>query len=237
MSSRRLLSSTVSVRSKDDRLRVAHDCSTLHTHSSFPLPARTVLGDLARFGEARPFGRMGFYFQLLESRYLKESLKVPPGTGAVLVNRLVPVAAIAAVLRAGDAVTAIDGVPVADDGTVAFRDDERIAFGCVRASRTVALRAASNHGHTLSPRHSVRYRCPCTPTLNPDLAASCRYLLTSKFLGDDLAISIIRDGAPLTVHAPLEDVPDLVPRTLYERKPQYVVHCGLVFTPLSEPVR
>lgn len=149
-----------------------------------------MLGDLARFGEARPFGRMGFYFQLLESRYLKESLAVPPGVGAVLVNRTVPVAGIAAVLRAGDAVTAIDGVPVADDGTVAFRDDERIAFG---------------------------------------------WLLTSKYLGDDLAISIIREGKPLTVHAPLEDVPDLVPRTLYERKPQYVVHCGLVFTPLSEP--
>ena len=61
------------------------------------------------------------------------------------------------------------------------------------------------------------------------------YLLTYKFIGDSVKLSLIREGKPLTVSVPVTDVPDLVPHSLHDRKPSYIVHAGLVMTALTEP--
>ena len=51
-----------------------------------------------------------------------------------------------------------------------------------------------------------------------------------------MCISCVAPPAPPPrVLTRLENLPDLVPHTLYEARPQYLVHCGLVFTPLTEP--
>lgn len=156
-----------------------------------PVPViQHVLEDVARHGVAKPFGRLGFFFETLENKHLKAYLKLPPGTGGIMVTRVVPVSALAGQLQPEDVVTALDGHAIADDGTVLFRAEERIAFG---------------------------------------------YLLTNKYLGDPVTLTVWRKGKKIDVVTPLEDVPDLVPHSLYEHKPSYLVHAGLVFTPLTEP--
>ena len=45
-----------------------------------------------------------------------------------LLFKLEPLAPAARVLRLNDVVLAIEGVPVADDGTIEFRDEERVDF-------------------------------------------------------------------------------------------------------------
>jgi S1-C subfamily serine protease len=136
------------------------------------------------------FGRLGFWYQMIENATLKAACRLPPGGSGVMVSKTIPVSSLSGVLQPGDVICAIDGQPIADDGTVVFRGDERISFA---------------------------------------------HLLTSKYVGEDVALSVVRGGQALTLHAPLEDVPDLVPHTLYDAKPSYLVLCGLVFTALSEP--
>lgn len=151
---------------------------------------RRVLLDFDKRGDAVPFGRLGFFYQTVENAFLASTLKIPAGKSGVLISRVIPVSDAAKKLKAGDVVCSIDGVPIAGDGTVAFREDERVGFG---------------------------------------------YLLTLKSLGDSVALEILRDGKLLTIALPLEDVPDLVSKHLYNQRPSYCVFGGLVFTPLSEP--
>jgi hypothetical protein len=100
------------------------------------------------------------------------------------------VAAAAAALRARDVVTHVEGVPIANDGTVPFREAERVNFA---------------------------------------------HLITLKFPGDPVALRVVRDSAELVVSTPAEVLPQLVPHSLLDRKPTYLVHAGLVFTALSQP--
>src|ERR1700712_5397322 len=53
---------------------------------------------------------------------------MPDARSGSLVYRLDPLAPAAEVLAEGDVVTEVDGVTVADDGTVSFRHEERVEF-------------------------------------------------------------------------------------------------------------
>ena len=53
---------------------------------------------------------------------------MPDARSGSLVYRLDPLAPAAEVLAEGDVVTEVDGVAVADDGTVSFRHEERVEF-------------------------------------------------------------------------------------------------------------
>lgn len=54
--------------------------------------------------------------------------QMPDARSGSLVYRLDPLAPAAEVLAEGDVVTEVDGVAVADDGTVSFRHEERVEF-------------------------------------------------------------------------------------------------------------
>ena len=60
-----------------------------------------------------------------------------------LVFKLEPLAPAAAVLAVNDVVLAIEEVPIADDGTIEFRDEERVDFAFqVRGKHIGALTLA-----------------------------------------------------------------------------------------------
>jgi S1-C subfamily serine protease len=82
-------------------------------------------------------------------------------------------------------------------------------------------------GHDIADDGTVSFR--------GDERISFGYHLSCKSLGDTVALTVLRAGKELSVTCVLEDVPDLVPRTLYDQRPSYCVFAGLVFTPLSEP--
>ena len=64
---------------------------------------------------------------------------------------------------------------------------------------------------------------------------SCRYLPSSKFVGDTVKMKIVRDKKPLEVSFQLQSRRHIVPAHLYDTHPSYYITGGLVFTNLSRP--
>lgn len=77
-----------------------------------------------------------------------------PNASGSLVYRIDPLAPAAEILKEGDIVLEVEGVPIADDGTVEFRDDERVEFthlvrGCrLRTSPWVRWNKATHCMHS-----------------------------------------------------------------------------------------
>ena len=65
-----------------------------------------------------------------------------------LVFKLEPLAPAAAVLAVNDVVLAIEEVPIADDGTIEFRDEERVDFAFQVRSKHIGARFAPAPAHT-----------------------------------------------------------------------------------------
>ncbi|KAG5190607.1 trypsin-like cysteine/serine peptidase domain-containing protein [Tribonema minus] len=89
------------------------------------------LEDVRRHGGAYTgFPRLGAGLQFLESPTLRASLRMDDATGmtGVLVSDVDATAPAAAVLRPGDVILSVDGIQVANDGSVPFREGERVAL-------------------------------------------------------------------------------------------------------------
>jgi hypothetical protein len=87
------------------------------------------LDEYARFGAFRGVAGRGFQWQKLENAALRSRHGVPPDASGVLLARLDPLAPSSInALRARDILLTVEGVPIADDGTVAFRGAERLDF-------------------------------------------------------------------------------------------------------------
>jgi S1-C subfamily serine protease len=76
--------------------------------------------------------------------------------------------ASSAVVQSGDTLLAIDGIPLADDGTIRFRGDQRLMFAHLVTSEGVKARAELlfQRGHEIRRVHCIRRD---TPKLVPQL--------------------------------------------------------------------
>jgi S1-C subfamily serine protease len=103
-----------------------------------PAPVvQRVLDDLNKHGHLTGFARLGFVYQTIESPYLKAYLKCPKAVTGILVNKVLPLSNLHGVLQRNDMVTAIDGKVIADDGTVALREEDRIAVGYLLTNKFI----------------------------------------------------------------------------------------------------
>lgn len=64
-------------------------------------------------------------------------MQVPPTGSGSLVFKIDPLAPAAKVLKEHDVVMEIEGVPIADDGTVEFRNEERVEFSHIVRSKHI----------------------------------------------------------------------------------------------------
>mmetsp|Transcript_5326 Transcript_5326/g.12968 ORF Transcript_5326/g.12968 Transcript_5326/m.12968 type:complete len:684 (-) Transcript_5326:163-2214(-) len=127
------------------------------------------------------------YDLLYDTEYEEETVFDDTG---VLITHVEPKMPTADILKSGDVIVELDGVPIASDGTVPFRGEERVLFS---------------------------------------------HLLRSKFPGDTIDVTLIRNGERIEETIELQLPPQLVPWYMYDKYPSYLVYCGLVFTPLSVP--
>lgn len=74
------------------------------------------------------FPSLGVVLQGMENRDLKRSMGMTPDMTGMRVVRIIPGAPADGRLRTNDVILAIEGVPVADDGTVEFRPRERTSL-------------------------------------------------------------------------------------------------------------
>ncbi|GMH41469.1 hypothetical protein BSKO_09379 [Bryopsis sp. KO-2023] len=86
------------------------------------------LEEYKKHGTVRGSCSSGFRFQDMENNHLRVFLKVPEGGSGCVVYKVDPLSSAAGALKLMDVVMEVDGVPIADDGTVQFRDDERVEF-------------------------------------------------------------------------------------------------------------
>lgn len=70
----------------------------------------------------------GFYTQPMENPAQQQYLKVPEGASGCVVVKLEPSTEAATHLQLADVILEIEGVPIAADETVQFRDDERVEY-------------------------------------------------------------------------------------------------------------
>ncbi|XP_077226653.1 protease Do-like 10, mitochondrial isoform X2 [Tasmannia lanceolata] len=74
------------------------------------------------------FCSLGLSCQPIENVQLREHFGMRPKMTGVLVSKINPLSDAHSVLKKDDIILAFDGVPIANDGTVPFRDRERITF-------------------------------------------------------------------------------------------------------------
>ncbi len=100
-----------------------------------PTPVISHFLEDLRDGAYDGFPQLGIHYNPIENKALKVHLKLNPETEGVLITHVDPISSAAGYLRDGDVITHLDGVPVAGDGTVAFRNQERVSFAYVLARR------------------------------------------------------------------------------------------------------
>ncbi|CAM9211853.1 unnamed protein product [Phaeothamnion confervicola] len=86
------------------------------------------LEDVRRHGRYLGFPRLGASLQHLESPALRKSLGMAERQTGVLVADVEPICPASRVLQKGDVIMSADGIRVANDGTIPFRDGERVAL-------------------------------------------------------------------------------------------------------------
>ncbi|KAK9834040.1 hypothetical protein WJX81_005089 [Elliptochloris bilobata] len=165
---------------------------------------------------------VGFRWQDMENNHLRLYFQMPDVRSGSLVYRLDPLAPAAEVLAEGDVVTEVDGVAVADDGTVSFRHEERVEFshlirckhiGALCFLMLLVLTQVYRNGKEVALRYHLHQRRPLVPVLHGvDCVPS--YLIIGGLVFMPLSIPFLehayggqnwRKLAPVTILAVLNE--------------------------------
>ena len=71
---------------------------------------------------------LGILTQALENPFRREKNKMPEGITGCLVTRVIPGSSFDGYLKTGDILLTMNGLDIADDQTVEFRDQERTSY-------------------------------------------------------------------------------------------------------------
>ncbi|KFM29273.1 Protease Do-like 9 [Auxenochlorella protothecoides] len=93
------------------------------------------LVDYQRNGTFTGFPALGIQWQRMESATLRHSHGMAPGQKGVLVREVLPLSEAAGVLQPGDVLMQFDQTQIANDGTVGFRSNERIAYSFLTSQK------------------------------------------------------------------------------------------------------
>eukprot|EP01023_Acetabularia_acetabulum_P044532 TRINITY_DN4474_c0_g1_i1.p1 TRINITY_DN4474_c0_g1~~TRINITY_DN4474_c0_g1_i1.p1 ORF type:complete len:456 (+),score=81.17 TRINITY_DN4474_c0_g1_i1:382-1749(+) len=86
------------------------------------------MSEYNQYGEFRGMCSTGFLYQVTENTHLRSSLKMTPDMTGVMIYEVDPLSPALGILKPKDVVLEIDGVQIADDATITFRNDERVEF-------------------------------------------------------------------------------------------------------------
>ena len=86
------------------------------------------LRDVQANGRSVGFGWINARYQTMENAALRESKQMTTGQSGVLITDVVPATTNVQHVQSGDVIMAVDGVSVANDGTIVLRKSERVDF-------------------------------------------------------------------------------------------------------------
>ncbi|CAF1152056.1 unnamed protein product [Rotaria sordida] len=128
-----------------------------------------VLDDIELHNRYTAFPIMGFQYQPMENTSYREYLKLNDDQHGILVTSVEQACVLNKVLKEDDVITAIDNVPIADDGTIYFRRGERlnfryleklkfvddtVTFKIIRQGKELILTSPLDNNPSLVPLHS-----------------------------------------------------------------------------------
>ncbi|MBA0688568.1 hypothetical protein Goari_006344 [Gossypium aridum] len=185
-----------------------------------PVPViKHFIAGIEESGKYMGFCSMGLSCQPTENVQLRNHFKMQPHMTGVLVSKINPLSDAYGVLKKDDIILEFDGVPIANDGTVPFRNRERITFDHLVSMKkpnetalVKVLRNGEEHAFTI--------------TLQPVSNSFKGVVFTSmvKMSGDlQVEFSLILQLQPL------------VPVHQFDKLPSYYIFAGLVFVPLTQP--
>ncbi|KGN61234.1 protease Do-like 10, mitochondrial [Cucumis sativus] len=94
-----------------------------------PVPViRHFISGVEESGKYVGFCSLGLACQITENVQLRNHFKMGPEMTGVLVNKINPLSDAYDIMKKDDIILAFDGEPIANDGTVSFRNRERITF-------------------------------------------------------------------------------------------------------------
>lgn len=118
-----------------------------------PVPViEHFMADVNEQGKYIGFCTLGVSCQPTENVQLRDHLKMSLGLTGVLVNKINPLSESHVMLKKDDVIIAFDGVPIANDGTVHFRNRERITF-----DHLVSMKKAGETGAVKVLREGVQH--------------------------------------------------------------------------------
>ena len=243
--------------------------------------ARHFLEDVSRHGQYVGFPALGVKWQPLEARALRRhlGLRVRPSGGhggseedretsedtGVLIRAVDPTSPAAQLLQRGDVLLNIDGVSIANDGSIPLSSTLRSARS-LRAQHSSAAELPTPDAAQQSPEASHRRKAGAVANSQADLLERVTFsaMMASRHVGDSVRIALLRPGnesasptdtptaacARLTVDVPLWLSCALVPPHLPARGPAmgsiakgdaavaaapYIVIAGLVFVVATRP--
>lgn len=88
-------------------------------------------------GRYEGFPYLGLSPHNTENKDMRQYYKIPESSGGVVVNYVYPYSSGDGILLEGDVILEIDGVPVASDGTIPFRKNERLNMSYAVGSKQV----------------------------------------------------------------------------------------------------
>ncbi|KAL8544620.1 hypothetical protein ACS0TY_005010 [Phlomoides rotata] len=125
-----------------------------------PVPViKHFLSGVEETGNYVGFCSMGLSCQPTENAQLREHFQMHPGLTGVLVSHINPISDAHRVLEKDDIILSFDGVPIANDGSVPFRNRERITFDHLvsmkkpeETAQVKVLRDGKEHEFTITLR-------------------------------------------------------------------------------------
>jgi S1-C subfamily serine protease len=93
-----------------------------------PIPVIRHMFEDLEDGQIGGVPDLGVFWQKLENEALRANLELPAERTGVRVSRVVHGSSAHGALEPDDVITAVDGTPVANDGTVPLRDQDRVQF-------------------------------------------------------------------------------------------------------------
>lgn len=133
------------------------------------------LTDIERHGKYMGFCSLGVHWQPIENTGMRSALKLKPPKGresggrnlGILVRKVEPLSDTKNILRPNDVLMEFDHQPIASDGTVSFREGERVLFNYLVTSKYVGDPAELTFvrdGKTRKARVTLKRAEPLVPT-------------------------------------------------------------------------
>lgn len=164
------------------------------------------------------FPQMGIGWQTLENISMRAYFKIPPNVTGVAINRVSPISPASKVVQKGDILHSIDGYVIANNGTVHFRNGERVYLNYLFVKRFVGdickceiIRDGEKKEVEFSLLSSTDLAL--IPTMSPNNKPS--FFVVGGLVFTRLTIAYLREYA-------VDDE-----NNWYEHAPRYLVHRAL----------